>query len=753
MPAIKQSIFGGMLPMRDPQLLPDAASQNARNVRLDGGSLKPVNEATSLAALTAGTRKVFRIPTGDVNDLSLSHWMEFTDPDTRIVRTPLVNDSFERYYWASPTGGIRYNSKARILANESSYRLGVEAPSVAPTVTPDPATGEKRDIVTVIDEGEFDAAKYLLDLGDVSDNILAVYRNYIYEHWLQAAQAGALLGDADTFDHEAWANTNPGLRDAANQATEQAAQDHYYTTGINEGRPFPDDGAGNFSAVRYVLDNPDISDNILAVYRQHIYQHWQTNGDVNNPPTLPNSATFDHETYAATVPGLREKAMEAVERAARDHYYLEGQYEGREFPFREGTRQTETTQEFVQSTVTRSYVYTYVNAFGEEGQPSPPAEAVGAIDQTWNVTVTQPVGGGERAPVEKIRIYRTITAASGTTTFFHVADLDLGTSAYADIETDSVVSGNNQLQSTLWAPPPEDLQGLISMPNGMFIGFKDSTIYVAENYRPHAWPVEYQVTVEYPIVGLGVFGSTCVVCTQGHPALLTGSRSASLTLQSNTAPLPCLSARSIVSTGVGVIYASESGLIVIGPGGINNITQELFGRYEWRRNYAPETISACVAEMKYLAVYTQGGTTQAFLFNPLNPAEGITILDGFTGDAVVATDPWSGRPLLVQGNAVSELLPTSGTPKTARWKSKQHQVPAPLNMAAGELFHDGSESDGRVRVWADYRLIYDEPFKDSGKTFRLPSGFKAEVWEYEIETRVRVHSLALSTTAFELRGA
>ena len=74
-----------------------------------------------------------------------------------------------------------------------------------------------------------------------------------------------------------------------------------------------------------------------------------------------------------------------------------------------------------------------------------------------------------------------------------------------------------QLETTNYSLPPAGLQGIIAMPNGFLMGWVGSDVYCSEPYQPHAWPVEYITSTEYPVVGMGVLGTTCVVCTRAFP--------------------------------------------------------------------------------------------------------------------------------------------------------------------------------------------------------------------------------------------
>ena len=110
------------------------------------------------------------------------------------------------------------------------------------------------------------------------------------------------------------------------------------------------------------------------------------------------------------------------------------------------------------------------------------------------------------------------------------------------------------------------------MPNGFLVAFDKpvpdtagvlvggNNVYMCEAYHFHAWPPQYKYATETPIVGLGVLGQTCVVCTQGYPATVTGIKPASCAFTKATTGEPCLSRGSIVSTPQGVIYSSQNGL-------------------------------------------------------------------------------------------------------------------------------------------------------------------------------------------------
>src|SRR5205085_1967217 len=101
MAGFKFSDFAAMYPIRDIRRLPDNAATVARNMNPVTGAVEALRAPRAIKGVNPGTRRVFRIPTGAINDLSpaSSFWWEFADGDTDVLRTPIVNDTLERYYW------------------------------------------------------------------------------------------------------------------------------------------------------------------------------------------------------------------------------------------------------------------------------------------------------------------------------------------------------------------------------------------------------------------------------------------------------------------------------------------------------------------------------------------------------------------------------------------------------------------------------------------------------------------------------
>ena len=119
MTAARISPFGGMIPATDETLLPEINASLAQNTWVYQGTVQGIPAAKVLRTNTdSNVTKVYRIPNNytDAQHLVDSVWMEFTNIDTDVVRSVVIDDEFDRYYWAAPSLVPRYNTRARIAA-------------------------------------------------------------------------------------------------------------------------------------------------------------------------------------------------------------------------------------------------------------------------------------------------------------------------------------------------------------------------------------------------------------------------------------------------------------------------------------------------------------------------------------------------------------------------------------------------------------------------------------------------------------
>lgn len=148
MTAIKIENFAGVAPRFSPRLLPKNGAQTAANAKLLSGELRGLHETQLLFDFNPSNpsspiMRAFRLPTSVAAPIPISgsdQWIGFKDANVDFIRTPVLEDSFERYYWTGDSfrlsGQPQYNTRARINASSPSFLLGVPTPVNSPTVTP-----------------------------------------------------------------------------------------------------------------------------------------------------------------------------------------------------------------------------------------------------------------------------------------------------------------------------------------------------------------------------------------------------------------------------------------------------------------------------------------------------------------------------------------------------------------------------------------------------------------------------------------
>lgn len=437
-------------------------------------------------------------------------------------------------------------------------------------------------------------------------------------------------------------------------------------------------------------------------------------------------------------------------------------------------------------TVTRAYVYTWVSSLGEEGQPSPATVVTGNVTATWNLTFTAPTGADTTDRLlATTRIYRTETGTSGDAEFFFVDEIPIATLIYADTKTPAEVASNEPLASTDYAPPPSDLEGMVTMPNGMIAGWHGNEVWFAEPYKPHAWPAKYVITVEALIVGLGTIDQNLMILTAGQPYVASGIHP-SVMAQRQVQPLePCTSRLSITQSPSGVLYTSNNGLILIGPGGGVNLTYDLIRKDEWLRLANLETIAGTYFMNGYYAF--SGAIEGVFQTDPppnedaWDTFDNFVQVENFTGTKIgfhislndqrqsymtvtsdtptfnVYLDLYTGETLVLRDGKVFHVDRRQYTPRRSYlWRSKIFQLNWDENFAVAKVFYaqpNGAPAVGDTyfRMYTDGVLRYSYPLQKSGEQFRLPSGQKYQTIQFELEGQMMIFNVQVATSAKEMR--
>jgi hypothetical protein len=244
------------------------------------------------------------------------------------------------------------------------------------------------------------------------------------------------------------------------------------------------------------------------------------------------------------------------------------------------------------------------------------------------------------------------------------------------------------LETNDYDPPPEGLQGLTVVQNNILAGFVGNDVYFTEPGKFHAWPGKYKVSLEHDIVGLRALGSDLFVMTTGYPYIISGSDPAVLATSRYATNYPCLSARSIVQTDVGVMYATHEGLAVASlSGGVQIITAVAHSPETWKAAFDPATLVAAFYDGMYFGAYDTG----SFFFRRM---EGGASVGDIIQHSPTFTATWydavSGYLYYVSGTNgdIFRWDDIAQPTLTAVWRSKVFVTPKPFNMGAARVVPD-----------------------------------------------------------------
>lgn len=412
------------------------------------------------------------------------------------------------------------------------------------------------------------------------------------------------------------------------------------------------------------------------------------------------------------------------------------------------------------------------------------------VTDTWARVVSFNTTGMKR------RLYRS-TGLTGTVQL--VAD-DVSTT-YNDTLSDAQILGDELITSG-WAQPPVGLQGVKVHPSGALVGFVGNLLCFSEPLQPHAWPVAYQLSTDRDIVGVGVFGSDIGVGTKGNPWLASGTEPASMTMEKVPGLYPCVSKRSIIGYGDGMIYASAHGLMLSSRTGVSLFTDAHFSKEEWEKINASTMVCASAYGRLY-ASYTRTDNSRSMLI--------------FDGDLLTSADVLTYT--LYADESTSELFLTDqegvlawdhpeSYPLNASWWSKDFVLPPAVNIGAGKIEFDETIDpatrqaildaitaaqtynaallatgnvggainsfgyNARYVLGSSLKAIPDNPpanevtfilrknqdeivatrVVSNNRAFRLPSGYKADTYSVQVLSQCTVREIRIADTMDALRA-
>jgi hypothetical protein len=589
------NFFKGMRPRITATKLKVGEAQNAENCVLGSGDIEPIIDKSDSATLNieAGTIYRYKDDSGDL-------WFEWI-ATVDVAQGPIKNDSYNRVYY---TGALSGDGKPKFTTNtladgggggpypEDWLYMGVPQPESKCTTSvvqlPEDKDAGERLVANIAPEKYIiDQVFYTFHPGVGTDN----------SAWqLNSGATGGILFNisaGSSFRVTEVINNNKVKLESATEPGILLRTVNSDKTTTTDWAPMDETGStktADFIGWRIPADTEvTIAGHGLAVGDTIVCSR------VNFAPMFfPGAAeTMYEQGWAAdssyyeggfTRTEVRDAAISPAASLDGTKFFMLGSF------YYDVDRASSTTSELED----RTYVYTYVNDFGEEGPPSDPSEVTPQLDGA-DVTIT----GMSLPPtigynISSMRLYRSNSTEAGTEYQF-VKEFDLSTTTTDDVLSEDL---GEVIPSTTWDAPPSGMKGITDMPNGMMVGFSGKTVHFAEPYFPHAWPADYDQAIAYDIVGLAAFGNAVAVMTTGWPYIITGTHPRNASVRPIKANYACVSAKSIASGGDNVYYATNEGLVEIGARGLRLCTESFLDKSDWT-SYSPSTMVGSFYDGRY----------------------------------------------------------------------------------------------------------------------------------------------------------
>ena len=331
----------------------------------------------------------------------------------------------------------------------------------------------------------------------------------------------------------------------------------------------------------------------------------------------------------------------------------------------------------------------------------------------------------------------------------------------------TILATNNYLA------PPDDLKGLTVVQSTFLAGFVDNDLYFSEPNAFHAWPDSYKRSFESNIVGLASIGSQLLVLTESYPYIVDGSDPAVMAQSKLPSRYPCLNSRSIVEASFGVIYATHDGIAAWAPSaGAQLLTRLIHSSDTWNESLDPSTLVGVYYKDTYFASHSAGSivldagakqdtpsfVNSSFIFSASwydSLTNILYLTSGTTGDIYHWDDldqpslqmTWKSKTITTKdftNLGVARVIADYATNETPyEWTT------AAVDWESADQIWN-SDDPITFNLYVNKELKFSRICTDTNM-FRLPSGYKSDTFEFEIESYIRVRAVHLGDTPASLR--
>lgn len=417
-----------------------------------------------------------------------------------------------------------------------------------------------------------------------------------------------------------------------------------------------------------------------------------------------------------------------------------------------------------------AYVYTYVGANDWESAPSPASATLLRPDGA-SVTVTTPTTtpySSEFGIVTK-RLYRAVSGATGDA-YYLLDEIPLAQADYLDeLDDADITSPGTPLESLDWDLPHPDMEGVITLPNGIMAGFVNNQLCFSVIGHPHAWPIKWRLPTDKKIIAIKNLDNTIVIGTEGALYTATGNDPSSYSMSAPGEVQACVSKVSMTFVdGYGVVYASPDGFQVCAgsAGNVKNATELIYTKEQWEA-LVPSSISCVVYDGVLFFWMTGTDPDSGYALDTKTSGFGLISLSHHNTAAFV--DPLTDslyEVLDANSEPVEALLPVASSAVTPaattifkfdahatdrirqQWRGKLNLMPHPTTMHFARV--EAEDFDNLVlRVIANGTLLYAVRVL-SDEAFRIPGVRVFKSYELELVGTSQGYSAQLAQTVDEL---
>lgn len=393
------------------------------------------------------------------------------------------------------------------------------------------------------------------------------------------------------------------------------------------------------------------------------------------------------------------------------------------------------------------------------------------------------------------RIYR---SAGTNADYLFVAEVPVATTSYVDNVAGASLGEVLPTKDSL--PAPGRLRCLKSLPNGCLVGITDNEICFSAPYMPYSWPISNRYSFSQRAVNIVPSGNSVIVLTDTYPILFVGNDPEAMTPSVMETYAPCLSKRGVADVGGGAIYPSHDGLWLAAPGRVERMTQRLYREDEWKL-LNPSSWHATIHDGQYYGFYTKEGEDKGRMW-VFDMAEGDSVLEVDEQADDLYRNDYDGQLYVSYGQNIYQWDVNVGKTYVSDWLSMTYQLPKPINFSIGQVHAEFSKpvppdyeqiaanealiaqgadavagwicgqemlatevcgsfiipaytpQDKKVQftLYADNEPVFTR-IVTSSRPFRLPSGYRSEVFNIGLSTSIPVYSVAIADNTAELAVA